>query len=231
MARNVTMILAALTVSACTGSWDMQGEDPVEYYSEHPVKNTVETQHMLYTMEFTADQNRLTGDGIEDLQIAVRDIRPEAVETVRIGLAPSQMDNELRKQHITKLLRGMGYNRKLIRFESTEGLTAEAVDLDISYAVAVPPHCPDWRKSPVTNYSNTTQPNFGCASAVNLGLMVADPRDLERGSGDSAPDRDRNAIVIRNYKSGADLGASSSEESSDSSTESDSGNLGITPAQ
>lgn len=48
------------------------------------------------------------------------------------------------------------------------------------YAVTVP-GCPDMSDSLLGNFDNRTHSNFGCATAVNLGLMVEDPHDLLRG--------------------------------------------------
>ena len=47
------------------------------------------------------------------------------------------------------------------------------------YVVTVPP-CPDWSKpaAGAGDFTNTSSSNFGCAAAVNLGLMVATPADL-----------------------------------------------------
>lgn len=47
--------------------------------------------------------------------------------------------------------------------------------------VVTPPDCPNWTKPPFGDHSNTLPSNFGCADATNLGLMVADPRDLVVG--------------------------------------------------
>ena len=47
------------------------------------------------------------------------------------------------------------------------------------YVVTLPP-CPDWSKpaAGAGDFTNTASSNFGCADAVNLGLMVAQPADL-----------------------------------------------------
>jgi pilus assembly protein CpaD len=48
------------------------------------------------------------------------------------------------------------------------------------YTVTLPP-CPDWSRSPDAEYTNAYRSNWGCADAVNLGLMVASPADLVSG--------------------------------------------------
>ena len=50
------------------------------------------------------------------------------------------------------------------------------------YLVALP-RCPDWSKPApgAGDFTNTFPSNFGCAAAVNLGMMVATPADLAGG--------------------------------------------------
>jgi pilus assembly protein CpaD len=55
-----------------------------------------------------------------------------------------------------------------------------AVVLVGRYAVTLPP-CPNWSQSPSTDFTNEPSSNFGCANAVNLGIMVANPADLAGG--------------------------------------------------
>ncbi len=48
------------------------------------------------------------------------------------------------------------------------------------YAVTLPA-CPNWSMRDAGDFSNAPTSNFGCATAVDLGLMVASPGDLSRG--------------------------------------------------
>jgi pilus assembly protein CpaD len=48
------------------------------------------------------------------------------------------------------------------------------------YTVSLPA-CPNWSSPPTAQYTNMPWSNWGCASAVNLGLMVASPADLVNG--------------------------------------------------
>jgi pilus assembly protein CpaD len=56
--------------------------------------------------------------------------------------------------------------------------------------VVTPPNCPNWTKPAYGDHSNTMPSNFGCADATNLGLMVADPRDLVIGRSPGPPQGD-----------------------------------------
>lgn len=66
----------------------------------------------------------------------------------------------------------------------------------------VPPQCPDWSVGSIGGSDNTLSSNFGCANAVNLGLMIADPRDLVRGREAGGSDGERAAKAIERYRRG-----------------------------
>ncbi len=48
------------------------------------------------------------------------------------------------------------------------------------YLVTLPP-CPNWSKQAHVGFTNTLPSNFGCATAVDLGLSVWNPADLAEG--------------------------------------------------
>jgi pilus assembly protein CpaD len=68
-----------------------------------------------------------------------------------------------------------------------------------SYEVVLP-GCPDWSRDPAFDPRNLPLSNLGCANAVNLGLMVADPADLVRTRRLDAADGVREAEAIARYR-------------------------------
>ena len=68
--------------------------------------------------------------------------------------------------------------------------------------VVIPPDCPDWTKRADGDPANRRSSNFGCASAVNLGLMVADPGDLVRGRTAGPADGATGARRYKAYREG-----------------------------
>jgi pilus assembly protein CpaD len=60
-------------------------------------------------------------------------------------------------------------------------IPADQLTVLVERYVVTPPNCPDWTKDPVADHDNEVYGNFGCANVTNLGLMVADPRDLVIG--------------------------------------------------
>ncbi len=69
------------------------------------------------------------------------------------------------------------------------------------YDVSVP-NCNDQSKPMIGDFSNIESSNFGCASAVNLGMMVADPRDLNGRAAEDHADGVRTAAPIGLYRAG-----------------------------
>lgn len=83
--------------------------------------------------------------------------------------------------------RAAAISRELLRSGIVAGtrLTADlppnqAVITIGQYAVNLP-SCPNWSKSPATDFTNEPSSDFGCADAVNLGMTVANPADLAGG--------------------------------------------------
>lgn len=78
------------------------------------------------------------------------------------------------------------------------------VRLVVSRSLVQLPACPDWSNGSNPNFANASLSNFGCANRTNLGLMVADPADLERGralDGVDAATITRGITWQRDYKS------------------------------
>lgn len=75
-----------------------------------------------------------------------------------------------------------------------------AATVVVARAVAIPPACPDWSRPPPSDLDNSPMGNFGCANAVNLGLMIADPNELIAGRGLGPADGTYAADAIRRYR-------------------------------
>lgn len=82
----------------------------------------------------------------------------------------------------------------------------------VRYQVRLP-ECPDWSRPTIGDFTNMPSSNFGCATATNFGLMVAEPRDLYRGRDPGYADGERAARSIERYRAG--------KEGEDESSESD----------
>jgi len=82
-----------------------------------------------------------------------------------------------------------------------EAAPAGTVKVVVRRHVVTLPGCPDWTGGPGT-YTNTPSRNWGCATATNLGRMVADPRDLAVGRDPGDADGEYMATSIERYRKG-----------------------------
>lgn len=92
-----------------------------------------------------------------------------------------------------------------VRPDEGEGAGEEAGDemlvQVVRYQVRLP-DCPDWSRPTIGDFTNMPSSNFGCATATNFGLMVAEPRDLYRGRDPGYADGERAARSIERYRAG-----------------------------
>src|SRR6516164_6083865 len=66
------------------------------------------------------------------------------------------------------------------------------------YAVTLP-SCPNWSQSQSYDFTNAFTSNYGCATATNLGLMVATPGDLVSGRSFSGTSAQVTANAMQRY--------------------------------
>lgn len=81
-------------------------------------------------------------------------------------------------------------------------LAADEVRVEIRRHAVTLPDCPDFTTESGSSYDNIPHSNWGCANAVNLGLMIADPNDLIAGRAEGNADGEALAIGIYRYKTG-----------------------------
>lgn len=79
---------------------------------------------------------------------------------------------------------------------------AGAVRVIVQRYVVVPPNCPDWSKPATTDYGNVTMSGLGCANTANLGMMLANPRDLIQGRPSGNADGTAAAAAVQRYRAG-----------------------------
>ncbi len=215
---NLLLVAASLSLlAACSEKFDLQGRDPQEYYAAHPIENKVVTQHFQVGLQFSGASQTLNKDEIAMLNNGLVKINQHAVDSIAVGYSPTLQNKKQRAEYVAGLLRKAGFTNKIDLF-SQRDIPHNQVVVDIAYAAVIPPDCPDWKKSPVTTYSNMPAANWGCASTVNLGLMVDNPRDLERGRDARQHSAERAAKALSDYKTGNAATSAAAPASSSTST-------------
>ena len=102
-----------------------------------------------------------------------------------------------RGKALQNFLADLGYASSVLA--SNAGVENTAIVAVERYAVSYP-DCPDWHRAPPL--TNGVWSNYGCANAVNLGQMIADPRDLVTGRDLGPADGTVAAAAIARYRKG-----------------------------
>lgn len=110
-----------------------------------------------------------------------------------------------------------GVDQSMIAEGTYDGTGARTAPLIISYRAyeAVVPNCPDashWDFADTS--SNSAMPSLGCAVAVNLAAMIANPADLVGAQPMDASDTGRRMIVFSKYRAGEKTSAARNDDAS-----------------
>jgi pilus assembly protein CpaD len=174
--------------------------------SEAQKTNKVEFSRLAHTVRFApgaaaltpAETTRLAGF-LDDSDIIYGD-------HLYLQMAPDDSLSQKRQAAIRRALARRGV--LLSTVPATAGAVGERLTLGDEMTVAVerytvtPPNCPDWTKPSGSDPTNSASSNFGCATATNLGMMVAQPRDLLVGRQPGPADAQRALYAIQNYRAG-----------------------------
>ena len=174
-----------------------------------PTLSTVEFQHAVQFPTGRAELTPLEAAGLQRFAAALPsgrrlDARVVGHADVRgTGEANLRLSSR-RAEAVAEILRAAGVGGIATVTQALgdpPGLAGERrVDVLITSREVVLPGCPDWSREPGFDPNNLPLSNLGCANAVNLGLMVADPGDLATGRPLAPADGSQQAEAIARYR-------------------------------
>jgi len=183
-------MIAALLVPGCTSITSM---------NEPPQKIVVTPTEAAHPVYFAPGSAVLTGSEMDSLQAFMGEGRLTKVKDVNVIVGEGAIAAS-RRAMVDDALSKLGYVHDATTTDPN--FTQDAVLVRVKRIAAVPPGCPDWKPVGVYDPYNRPTSNLGCASAMNLYLMVADPRDLQGPRPTDGGDAVRAAGVITNYEQG-----------------------------
>lgn len=188
-------------------------EVPVEDWSNVPARREPKAHEVQYRHDvgFAEDEVGLVAAEGQDLEAFVDRARvgfgdrvyvlagiPEGEDTAR-----ARRMSERRRDSVVTFLELQGIEVRPMRGDfGVEPPAGDAVTVLLRRYVVALPACPDWTGKPGYNFNNQVSSNWGCATAVNLGMMVADPGDLVHGRRPGYADGERVARSIERYRNG-----------------------------
>ncbi len=200
--RNFPLIGLALlaALAAC--------ESPVDDWqpSEAPKSNKVELARLSHTVRFESNATKMSPAETTRLAGFLED--SDLVAGERVYLESSRDDNisQAREATLRRILARRGIIVGTIPATATplggQVALGDAVTIQLERYIVTPPDCPNWSKPTGGDPTNSLTSNFGCANATNLGLMVANPRDLIAGRQPGPADAEPALRAIQNYRAG-----------------------------
>ena len=178
----------------------------LDWAPEDAPKNLrVDVSHNSLPLAFAAKSSGLGASEAARLQrfLAEGGVQPDdrlIVETADAGALSVK-----RRDSVAAALHRQGFGGLVVP-AVVPGVGHDKLVLSVERAIVTLPNCPDWSKPP-TDYSAQVSSNFGCATAMNLGMMVADPNDLVRGRPTGPGTATSNVGAILTYQATLGRGA------------------------
>lgn len=165
----------ALVLAACTPP-----PGAPEYRDVFPLK--VKKRTFAVTLKFAADQTALIRYELTRVDRFAAEYRRRAISPMLVATSPGDQEliHRLRAEALRDDLVKRGLRAENIVIEAgTAPVGSENIIVLMfrGYDVDVP-ECGDWSGEAGYNPTNLPNMNYGCAFQRNLGLMIANPRDL-----------------------------------------------------
>jgi pilus assembly protein CpaD len=202
-ASVLALCLAPLAMSACTdhrlvteATWKQQ-ETPAQ-----PRVQRVDVQHVV---PFAQKDLEITDVEREALAMFVRQNNLQPGSHVSVA-APSKTAAQTARSRnrlasVRNELQRMGVSSSIVQAEPTNNQsTGDEVVVFAQTVAVLPPDCPGYNQPIVLDYEWRPNTRLGCANAVNLGLMVANPSDLAQGRPVSPADGEAMALGVQRYR-------------------------------
>lgn len=202
-ASVLALCLAPLAMTACTdhrlvteATWKQQ-EAPAQ-----PRVQRVDVQHVV---PFAAKDIEMTDVEREALAMFIRQNNLQAGSHVSVA-APTKTPTQVARSRnrvasVRNELQRMGISSSIVQAEATTNQsTGDEVVVFAQTVAVLPPDCPGYNQPISLDYEWRPATRLGCANAVNLGLMVANPSDLAQGRPISAADAEAMAAGVNRYR-------------------------------
>jgi len=182
-------VAAALLAGCATDTMTYDGSSKV-------ARNEVELVRVAH--EVSSGEDGLVDKDAASLERFLQEMQVGYGDTVTLVAGPAFP--ETARESVQRAVNAWG-----IPLAGSSGAIAESPADDGAFVivdryVVTPPHCPNATLNANRNYANAFSPQHGCAMVINLGQMVADPRDLLAGRGDSSPVTEKATQAIRLWR-------------------------------
>ena len=201
----LALCLAPLAISACTdhrlvtaATWKQQEE------FARPQVQRVDAQHVV---PFAPKALEMTDVEREALAMFVRQNNVQPGSHVSVATPAKTATQTARSRNrlasVRNELQRLGISSTVVQAEPTnDQSTGDEVVVFAQTVAVLPPDCPGYNTPTSLDYEYRPATRLGCANAINLGLMVANPSDLAQGRPVAPADGEAMALGVQRYRTG-----------------------------
>jgi len=191
----ILLAIASAALTACNST-------PDEWTSaQAPRQLRVDFQRLTHATAFPSGSAQLAQGERDSLLGFLRAAEVTPDDTIYLEAADEDKLSGSRVGALVRDLSRKGYSVATLP-AARDAVPANSLMVVVERYVVTPPDCPNWSKSASGDHENAVTSNFGCANVSNLGLMVADPRDLVVGRDLGPADADYTNLAIQRYRAG-----------------------------
>ena len=210
MSVKISVMLCALLLTACQTHPERPWFDPLNLQLEMQPREEKKVQvvpsETSFALQFT-DGGAKIADA-EQRAAAAFLKRRALVETdevfVDFGLfVDTSALATARRHNIAALVGDAGIDPARVRVRANiPGIAENEVNLTVRRYLVTLPGCPNFTSRAGRTFDNRPHSNWGCATASNFGRMVAEPRDIIEGRGETLTDGEAAVLGIQRYRAG-----------------------------
>ncbi len=211
---TLSVVLAALALAGCHIE-EIQN-NPIDVVNSHTfdvanwqqrpgtIENQVEEITLVHTINFTQGDSELSGEEMGELlkflqESGVHDGARIEIDGPRDQGGYHDPLTAARMSAIKAELTSIGLRSQVpARPITSLAKPEEAIAVTVSRAMVILPDC----TTPQPEFALRPRAHFGCSNAAALGMMIADPLDLERGRAIDSADGEVASRSIQRYRAG-----------------------------
>ena len=162
---------------------------------------TLDQQLTFYGVNFDKGSQAISDMEKSNISAFLEQYRGDEGDDLAVSFSPDQGNMAIaRSKAVMDYIKKLGLN--VSPTAAPSHLDDEEVALvRIKYVIRLP-NCPDWSYGAGYDPSNNTTSNFNCATQTNLGMMIANPKDLLGDRPMSAADGAGSILSIQRYRAG-----------------------------
>ena len=188
----LALVCGALQACDSPGEWSP---------AEAPKQLRVDFQRLTHTAGFAPSSTQLAQSEQESLSAFLQAAQVTTDDPIYLEAVAGDRLGTSRISALARDLTRQGYSVATLP-ATPDSVPANTLLVVVERYVVTPPDCPNWTKSSSDDHDNSQTSNFGCSTVTNLGLMVANPRDLVIARQLGPASAAHAGLAIQRYRSG-----------------------------